>query len=139
MNKSKRNITKLKRKRNKTRKTFMGKRRGGEPKVTDDELIKCNSFCNNKYFDMYSKNMGKDYKTNPYLKELNKTDKEIQEIIASKKEGAISDCKRVYCNPKCEGYGSGNKARYVCPVCEKKFKKVKGLGAITFCRYDEYL
>lgn len=27
----------------------MGKRRGGEPKVTDDELIKCNSFCNNKY------------------------------------------------------------------------------------------
>jgi hypothetical protein len=124
--------------RNKTSKNSRNGTRGGTAKVTEEEIANCNNFYDTSYLINYEKAFKNDYKTNPYLKNLKKSEKEIQDTFLEKKPGLVNDCKRNYCGKDCSSYGN-KKLRYVCPVCEKKSSKAKKMGAITFCRYDEFL
>jgi hypothetical protein len=112
-------------------------RKGGEKKVTDEEMDKCYNFCSTKYLDNYKKYFRKTYKSNDYEYLDKKTDKEIDELLkkVDMNERTI-DCKQTYCNPRCPQLGKNKKTRYFCPICKKYATKAAKAGAITFCQHD---
>jgi hypothetical protein len=52
------------------------------------------------------------------------------------KSKIISDCKQMYCNPKCSYIRKNLPDRYICPICKEQSEKAKKLGAITQCNRD---
>lgn len=121
------------------------KKKGGNSikQVTDEDMNKCQNFCNIEYPEKYKKWLYNEYNTNPYLIKQGydkKTENEKNELFMAIKEEAIKKCNKIYCNPKCPEYGKNNPIHYACPICKKrKSKEMKQHGAITFCSWEDVL
>jgi hypothetical protein len=99
-------------------------------------FLKCNKFCSNSYLKMYRNQFRKTLKKDPHIK--TKSNKEIDELLTFvNMDKRVDECKRTFCNPNCKKNGKTKKTPYICPSCKKYFTKVKKLGAITFCRYED--
>ena len=107
-------------------------------KVDEQEMNKCNNFCNTDYLEMYRNHFRKTMKTNTYIKATNtyiksKSNSEIEKLLKNiNLVDKTNECKQIFCNPKCN---ETKKLRYVCPACVKYFEKVRKKGAITFCKH----
>jgi hypothetical protein len=115
-------------------------KKGGDKKVSELEMNKCNNFCSTSYLDKYYKFFYKTTKNNPYTKSKPKTDNEIRKLFKNVNiDEKINECKKVFCNPNCKDLHKNKKMRYVCPICEKTFPTIKKLGAITYCKHDSII
>jgi hypothetical protein len=118
------------RKQKKHKKTKGGRKQ--DAKVTEEEMNKCNNMCSTTYMTNLKSQTVDDFNKNPFLKGLNKSNVEIEANIENDRAQHLSDCKSIFCNPKC---GRNERIRYMCPLCEKSENRVKQLGAITFCQH----
>lgn len=110
-------------------------------KVTDEEIKKCNIFCEHDYPRFiddkeYKKANAKRRKYVTNTLHLPYTKNEIKLEYEKLKERIPIKCKKTYCNPKCDGK---KPIRYVSNNSLKFFKNFQKRGAITSCwRTDQY-
>ena len=107
-------------------------------------LNKCNDFCENEYMDELARLQNK------LKKHMGKTPKRRNPFKASEiHESAINNCKKAYCNPKCEGYSkmakkfgidynktikNGFKKEYI----KEDIEALKEKGALSGCMVTAY-
>lgn len=109
-------------------------------KITDEELEKCNFFCEKDYprFQNSDNFIKADKKRMDYVEKLLKkkyTIKEIKRNYKTLKNKLPKICKNIYCNPGC----NKKTLRYVSNNSIKNFNVFKKRGAITSCyRFDQY-
>ena len=109
-------------------------------------LKKCNDFCENEYMDELARIQNKIKKH----MSMSKTPKRKPPFKASEiQESAIYNCKKAYCNPKCEGYSemakkfgidynktikNGFKKEYL----REDIEALKKKGALSGCSMTAY-
>jgi hypothetical protein len=97
---------------------------GGKTKknnISAEELRKCDKFCNGTYLEKKKQTL-KNFFSKNYYKKLNK--KEMNEKMNNiDKSKIISDCKQMYCNPKCSHIRKNLPERYTC--CKGQSEKAK--------------
>lgn len=91
------------------------------------KVASCESFCTTYFLEHYRKYLEKQYKTNPFLKKDGRTEREIQQLVLkADKSKALKHCQENFC------HASG----YSCPICRKKSREIKKLGALSYCAFD---
>lgn len=119
----------------------MSNKKSQKNSVTNEELSRCNMFCEKDYPRIYDDN---DYKQKR-IKELKSlrtlfngklmyTNKDIPKALQEDREYSKKTCKKMYCNPNC---GKEKGLRYVSDDARKNFNHLKGRGAITACSSDK--
>jgi hypothetical protein len=85
-------------------------------------LKNCDNFCNGPYLEKKKQTLKQLFSKN--YKKLN--NKEINEKMNNiDKSKIISDCKQMYCNPKCSYIRKNLPDRYICPICKDQSEKAK--------------
>ena len=92
--------------------------------------------CSTTYMTKLKARAVNGYNKFPELKKLKITKNEIEANIEKNRAQHLLDCKSYFCNPKCD---RNERIRYMYPICKKSEKRVKKLGAITFCQHTDVL